>query len=182
MRPIDRDTLSLLAATYPQFNWKRNSIRIATFLEVLEELTKDQSKLQSLGWTKINTQRNSYGGCSKLSIYCDPTWQRQYSELIEVAELAINRLQRKVEGLPNLTPQYHHTEQRVTIAISTPQRYHKLLEGLFQSKLPYNFMVPVENYPTTIDYAFFETIKAGQLHQLANQLQAPVEPLFLILN
>jgi hypothetical protein len=182
MRPIDPNTLPLLAAAYPQFNWNRNTSRIATFLEIYEELTKDQSKLQSLGWSKIDTQRNRYGGCSWLSIHCDPTWKRRYSELSVVAEFAIDRLMRKVEGLPNLTPSYHLELERVTIAISTPQRYHKLLEGLFQSSLPYNFMVPVENYSTTIDHAFFETVKADTLRQLADQLQAPVGPLFLILN
>jgi flagellar biosynthesis chaperone FliJ len=182
MRPIDRDTFPLLKAAYPQFNWNRHTSRVATFLEVYEELTKDQSELARMGWTKIDIQRNVYGSCSWLNIHCDPTWKRRYSELSVVAELAIDRLERKVEGLPNLTPSCQHTEQIVTILISTPQRYSKLLESLLKSALTYDSLVPVENYSTTIDYAFFETVKADQLRQLAEQLQAPVEPLFLILS
>jgi hypothetical protein len=198
MRPINRDTFPLLKAAYPQFNWNRHTSRVVNLLEVYEQLTKDQSELARMNWTKIDIQRNVFGGCSKLNIYCDPTWKRRYSELsvvaelaIErlgryselsvVAELAIERLEREVEGLPNLTPSYHLEPERVTIAISTPQRYSKLLQGLLKSALTYDNLVPVENYSTTINYAFFETIKADQLRQLAGQLQASVDPLLLIL-
>lgn len=174
---------ALVQAAYPQFNEQYHWQELCTLLGQYHELTKNQARLQRLGWRSIEA------GVDQAELVLNrvlirTTFNPKYS-LKQQGEYAADLC------AAGTKPYYYnetivavnHSEQKILLMPKHSGPYSIWIMRLLKSNLNFSLTLS-DNFNSrlpTVDHAFLEQYKQKRVEKITALLKGPLEPLLLIM-
>jgi hypothetical protein len=170
---------ALVQAAYPQFNAEYHWQELNILLGQYQELTKNQARLQKLGWRSIEAGVDQTDlVLNRVLIYTTPSPRYSLEQQGEYAAY----ISASNPGNNEAVVAINHSEQRILLMPKLLiDSYGVWIMRLLESDL--NFALSVGNFDShlpTVNYDLLEQYKLNRVIKIASLLKGPIDALLLI--